>query len=494
MPSFELSRWLFLRLLGATYLVAFLSLAPQILGLVGADGLLPAALYLDRAREFYGSQSYAVLPTLGWVTTSDAALSGLCWGGVVLAVLAIGGAAPVATFWLLWLFYLSVTVLGQTFLSFQWDVLLLETGLIAGLYAPLGWWPGLGTARESHPLVRWLLWILVFKLMFLSGVTKLVSGDETWWGLTALTYHYQTQPLPTWTSWYAHHLPGWLHTLSAGVMFVIEIVVPFLALAPVRFRVVRAATCVLLCLFQMAIAATGNYGFFNLLTIVLCLTLLDDQHVTRLFPAAMRSKAALGKAIGEPRAWRWGVTAATFPIAVMSVITVWHGTTYASPHPEWSNTLVGLARPVRSINTYGLFRTMTTERPEIIVEGSLDGTTWTEYAFRWKPGELDRRPRFVQPHMPRLDWQMWFAALDPYGNQHWLRPMLDGLLANSSAVLGLLDEGGNPFPNTPPRYVRLMQYRYVFTTPDEHLRTQDWWRRELIAPLTGPVSLQNPPD
>ena len=493
MSGFQLSRWVFLRLIGVTYLLAFASLIPQIIGLVGVDGLLPATQYLERAKEFYGTDAYMLLPTLGWISASDAVLLGLCWGGVALSAVAILGIAPMLAFWFLWILYLSLTVLGQTFLSFQWDVLLLEAGLLASLYAPLGWWPALGKDGRAPVPVRWLLWLLLFKLMFLSGITKLVSGDETWRGLTALTFHYQTQPLPTWTSWYAHHLPAWLHTAATAVMFVIELVVPFLVLAPTRFRRTRATACGLLLLLQLGIAATGNYGVFNLLTAVLCLVLLDDQHFRWLLPKSVGQKASTDSPTEEPRPWRWGVTAVAIPIGVISMVTVWHGTTYASPHPGWSNDLVGLSRSLRSINSYGLFRTMTTERPELIVEGSMDGATWEEYSFRWKPGDLSRSPRFVQPHMPRLDWQMWFAALDPYGSRPWLNPMLDGLLENSQTVLGLMDQAGNPFPDDPPRYVRLMQYRYEFTTPDERLETGNWWRRELITPLTEQISRTGPP-
>ena len=484
--SFQLSRWVFLRLLGLTYLVAFASIAPQIIGLIGSDGLLPAAQYFERARDFYGTRAYYLLPGFGWLSASDGALHALCLGGIMLSVLGIAGIAPVATFWLLWASYLSLTVAGQTFLSFQWDVLLLETGLLASLYAPLGWWPTLGAERRAPAPIRWLLWALVFKLTFLSGITKLVSGDATWWGLTALTFHYQTQPIPTWTSWYAHNLPAWFQTVSVAVMFCIELIVPFLVFAPARFRRTRAVACVLLCLFQVTIAATGNYGFFNLLTIVLCLTLLDDEHISRLVPRTVATCGTSAIAGDEPRAWRLAVTGVALVIGFMSAITVWHESTYMGPHPEWSNRLSSVVRPIRSINGYGLFRTMTTERPEIIVEGSFDGTSWTEYAFRWKPGDVGRRPPFVQPHMPRLDWQMWFAALDPYGNQHWLTPMLDGLLENRPAVLGLLD--GNPFLHAPPRYVRLAQYRYDFTTPEEGRETGAWWRREFVGYLTEPVS------
>ena len=227
---------------------------------------------------------------------------------------------------MLWVFYLSLTVLGQTFLSFQWDVLLLETGLLAGLYAPLGWWPALGKDAQAPALIRWLLWFVLLKLMFLSGITKLVSGDETWWGLTALTFHYQTQPLPAWSSWYAHHLPAWLHMASTMMMFVVELAVPFVALAPSRFRRVRVTACVLLCLFQVAIAATGSYGFFNLLTVGLCIALLDDQHLRWLLPKGLGQQTDDGSPRGEPRRWRWGVTAVAVPIAVVSVVTLWHGT------------------------------------------------------------------------------------------------------------------------------------------------------------------------
>ena len=168
-PQFLLSRWLFLRLLGVVYLIAFASLATQIVGLVGPDGLLPIGSYLERAYEVYGADGYAVLPTLAWISGSDAFLQTLCWGGVALSAVAIAGIAPTLTFALLWALYLSLTVAGQTFLSFQWDVLLLETGLLACLYAPIGWWPHVATERQPLAAVRWLIWGLVFKLTFLSG-------------------------------------------------------------------------------------------------------------------------------------------------------------------------------------------------------------------------------------------------------------------------------------------------------------------------------------
>ncbi len=480
-PRFRLSRWLFLRLVAFVYLLAFASLTPQILGLEGADGLLPAADYLLRAADFYGAGAYYEFPTLAWLNPGDAGLLALGWAGMLTALLALAGCAPIVTFPLLWLLYLSLSVAGQTFLAFQWDTLLLEVGLLASLYAPLGWRPDLGGGRDPSDAARWLVWALAFKLTFLSGITKLVSGDPTWSGLTALTYHYQTQPLPAWTSWYMHHAPVWMHVGTAAVTLAVELLVPFLVLAPSRLRRTRVVACGLLCLLQLGIAATGNFGFFNLLAVVLYLALLDDTTLARCLPRSLKMRAEAGFLRLEPRPWRTLVALVAAVVAVLSTLALWHEATYRQPRDGWSHQVARLVAPFRSINGYGLFRSMTTSRPEIVVEVSLDGTDWREQPFRWKPGDPGRAPRFVQPHMPRLDWQMWFAALDPAGAEPWLQALMDGLLAGSPAVTGLLGEP--PFKDTPPRHVRLAYYRYEFTTPGEGRATGDWWRREPLGYL-----------
>ena len=251
--TFVRSRQLFLRLLGLVYLIAFVSLAVQIVGLVGAHGLLPVE----------------------W-PHSDLLLAALSWGGAAVALLLMAGIAPAASAALLWALYLTLTIAGQVFLEFQWDALLLETGLLAILYAPFTWRSRVAMDPEPPALVRWVLWFLAFKLTFLSGITKILSGDRTWANWTALTYHYETQPIPAWTSWYAHQLPASVHYWSTAGMFVIELLVPWLVFLPPRFRRVRAAAAALMASLQAGIAATGNYGFFNLLTIVLYLALLDD--------------------------------------------------------------------------------------------------------------------------------------------------------------------------------------------------------------------------
>jgi hypothetical protein len=495
-PAFNLSRWLFLRLLGVVYAIAFWSLGVQVVGLVGAHGLLPATTFLLRAHTAYGAKAYWLWPTLGWIASSDAALRCYAALGVCLSVLLVLGVAPQLILALLWLLYLSLSVLGQTFLSFQWDALLLETTLMALVYAPAVWRERPGKDPPASIVGRWLVWWLLFRLMFLSGTTKLASGDPTWRSLTALTYHYETQPLPVWTSWYAYHLPVWIHKLSALMMFGMEIGVPFLIFLPLTYRRTRLAACGLLVAFQLLIGATGNYGFFNLLAIVLCLALLDDETVARAVPARWRGR--LPQRGNGPGPWGGSVRlAAGGAIVMLSGVALVREIADTGPsrlprQPGWSDALLSTVAPLRSINGYGLFRVMSTQRPEIVVEASADSVHWDEYQFRWKPGAVNWRPRFVEPHQPRLDWQMWFAALDPRSAEPWLVPLLERLLQGEPSVTNLV--GRQPWGRGPPRYVRLAYYRYTFTGGAAKHATGAWWQREFVGYLTGALSLADFPE
>ena len=157
----------------------------------------------------------------------------------------------------------------------------------------------------------------------------------------------------------------------------------------------------------------------------------------------------------------------------------------------WTVAVLGPFEPLRngvapflSMVAYGLFAVMTTDRPEITVEGSRDGVTWVPYDFRWKPGEVRRRPRFTTPHMPRLDWQMWFAAFSrDCRSQPWFLAFEQRLLEGSPAVLGLLR--GNPFREGPPRYVRARLVRYRFTDRG----AQAWWQRDELGIYCPPSGL-----
>jgi hypothetical protein len=474
--TFVFSRRLFLCLLGAVYFIAFASLGVQITGLVGSHGILPITDLLTRARATLGAEAFREFPTLLWLSSDDAMLLFLCWGGAALSLLLIFGVAPVVTSALLWAFYLSLTVAGQVFLEFQWDMLLLEAGLLACLYAPLR-----SPGAEPNPIVRWVLWSLAFKLTFLSGITKLASGDPTWAAWTAMTYHYWTQPLPTWTSWYAAQAPVAVLYWSVPAMFAVELVAPFAIFLPPRFRKTRLAAAVLMILLQAGIGATGNYGFFNLLTIVLYLALLDDQTLGRRPTAPLDNVPPRA----EPRPWRLAVSIAAVAIACLSTVAFVReiqatAGTRAQIARSWPGRLLASVAPLRSINGYGLFRVMTTQRLELVIEVSGDDGNFREYEFRWKPGDPRRRPAFVEPHMPRLDWQMWFAALDPVDAGYWLDSMGRRILEGEPAVLRLL--GPSPL-STPPRRVRIAAYDYRFTTRAERAQSGAWWVRTFRGTL-----------
>jgi predicted DCC family thiol-disulfide oxidoreductase YuxK len=495
-PTHNLARWVFLRSLGLIYLIAFVSLWVQILGLVGSNGIQPVysamgAMQLNADAAHLGLNRYHLVPTLCWFKTTDGFLIFQCVAGATLAVLLIVGIAPAPCLFLLWLIYLSLTTVCREFLSFQWDNLLLETGFLAIFLAPLQLWPRLSRVPPPSRLVLWLLRWLLFKLMFQSGCVKLLSGDLAWRKFTALTFHYETQPLPTWIGWYAHQLPAWAQWVCAAAMFAIELLVPFLIFAPRR---PRQFACIVLVIFQALIFLTGNYCFFNLLTVALCLLLLDDAALKACLPARLRNSLCPAEPpqSGTPRdaslpdlqrstskRWKWPVQI-TVPLAAIAVVIslLQFSLMFRVPVP-WPRPLLAVyewLEPFRSFNSYGLFAVMTTSRLEIIIEGSDDGVAWRAYEFKYKPGDGKRRPRFVEPHQPRLDWQMWFAALGSYRQTPWLINCCARLLQGSPQVLALLER--NPFPTAPPRYIRAMAYDYHFTDFATRRQTGAWWRRQ----------------
>ncbi|HXR04233.1 MAG TPA: lipase maturation factor family protein [Verrucomicrobiae bacterium] len=538
-PTHLLTRWVFLRALGVIYLIAFVSLWMQIGGLIGHNGILPTDQFMTAVRQQcdahgIGIERYHLLPTLCWLDASDSALNFQCAAGSVLAALLIAGIAPVPCLVLLWLFYLSLATVGRDFLGFQWDNLLLETGFLAIFFAPLQLLPRVA-ATPSSPIVRpissfrllwqrgvaltfgdggvaatpppsrlvlWLLRLLLFKLMFSSGCVKLLSGDPNWRNLTALTFHYQTQPLPTWIGWYANQLPLCFQKFSCAAMFAIELGAPWLIFAPRRIRFLGGAAIASL---QVLILLTGNYTFFNLLTLALCLLLLDDFVCLKFTSAKFR--AAFVPVTRHPSTvarthWPHFITV---PLAVVvTILYVFQVSLTLGTRPAWLFPVAvadAWLQPFRTFSGYGLFAVMTTDRREIIVEGSNDGVNWLPYEFKYKPGDVDRRPAFVAPHQPRLDWQMWFAALGDARQNPWFVNFCERLLRGSPDVLSLLAK--NPFPGHPPHYIRAEFYDYRFTNFAERratgLRRAEaasstqagaWWQRELIGEYLPPISLQ----
>ena len=489
-PTYFWARRWFLRALGLIYLIAFVSFWVQVDGLVGSNGILPVNQFLPTVREQLGQGAYSLLPTLCWFNADNAFLHFLCGGGVVLSLFLIFGIAPAISLFALFAFYLSLTIAGQVFLSFQWDILLLETGFLSIFLAPWQLWQKRGQEPPVSRAALFLLKLLLFKLMVMSGVVKLTSGDDCWWNLTALDYHYWSQPLPTIFGWWADQHPEWFKHFSVGFCMAVEIIAPFFIWAPRRPRLIAAGLMIFL---QLVIALTGNYCFFNLLTLALCLLLIDDAVWRRNVRQDNRAVRAYSSGAPSDRALpsRLLMYGAIIMIIVSLPINAWLVFTAFKPDAEWPRRLAFAyehLEPFRIVNGYGLFRVMTKDRREIVIEGSADGIDWLPYEFKWKPGNVMRAPGWCAPHQPRLDWQMWFAALGTPERNPWFIRLAICLLEGKPDVIRLFAH--DPFPNQPPRYVRAILYRYRFTTAKEHRQTGAWWKSQELREYLPAVSLE----
>jgi hypothetical protein len=456
-------RSVFLRGLALIYLIAFASLLPQIHGLIGSHGILPAHDYLESLHADYGQSVYTLFPTLAWLNSSDTFLVGMVWAGIALAVMMLLGVLPLPATVGLWILYLSIDTVGQVFYSFQWDALLLEVGFAAILIAPWGWHPSYSAPVSRVGLL--VFTFLAFRLMLESGAVKLLSGDPTWRNLTALKYHYETQPLPTPMAWYANLLPLFFQKLSVVGVFIVELIAPFFYW--VRYRFLKTIAVLMSIALQLLIAITGNYTFFNLLTILLCLFVLA----------------------GKPSEWTPLIVSiagiALITLGALQLITM---TGILPQLPEPLAWVTFHAETFHVMSGYGLFAVMTTTRPEIVIEGSDDGQQWKAYEFKYKPGDVNRRLPWVAPYQPRLDWQMWFAALSSYRQNPWFSQLIVRLLEGEHAVTGLLAK--NPFPGKPPRLIRAVTYDYHFTDWSTRRRTGAIWTRSYVGEYLPAVSLR----
>lgn len=456
-PKYGLTSWIFLRSLALVYLFAFLSWLPQLPGLVGPDGLLPAG------------HAVAVLQFAALVgaAASIAAFAGRFVGPMLVAA---------------WIACFAVTRGAGDFGAFQWDSLLLEAGFLALFLAPFRRSRVEDGRVPASPTAVWLLRFLLFRVLFSSGLAKLLYGDPSWKDLTAVGRHLETQPLPTPLAWYAHALPGGALKTASFLTLVVEIAVPFLFFLPRRARVVGAAIAAV---YEICVIATGNYAFFAWLAMALCVMLLDDGDVERALPK-LKTKHR------HPSAPR-----SRFAFALTALVVVIGLTQAFSPFLRpWrpAAALASVASRLRLVSAYSLFATVPPTRQEIVIEGSDDGVEWKPYAFRHKPGDVKRAPGFVAPFQPRLDWHMWYAVIEPPEANPWFGRLMVLLLQGSKPALSLF--GGNPFPDAPPAYVRATLYRYRFTTPEERKLDGAWWRAAMrieYFPTTSLSSLQGGP-
>jgi lipase maturation factor 1 len=467
----DLVSWFFLRGLALIYFSAFASMALQIQGLIGENGILPIQLKLTEIAWFFPGSKFSVFPTLFWLDASDRALTAVCLAGMAASLVLLLAVFDRIALILCYCLYLSISVAGQEFTAFQWDIFLLEAGFLAIF---LTW---------GSEIIVFLYRFLIARFMFMGGLVKLASGDPSWLNLTALSYHYQTQPLPSPLAYYAYYLPQWFNKFCVAGVLVIEIIIPIFVFLPRRFRLFAAWSFIIL---QSSIILTGNYNFFNLLTILICLFLFDDEDFEKRLPSklvsAIRQKRPKPGFIAHAAAATWMcvifLTCATY---------IWIYNVKQKPD-ALLYSLVHITSAFSLINNYGPFAVMTKERPEIIVQGSIDGRNWRTYQFKYKPVNPDKKLSWNIPHQPRLDWQMWFAALDTPAQNPWFARFMKKLLEGSPQVLSLLAD--NPFQEKPPAYVSALLYRYFYTTPEQRAATGQIWQREYLGVYYPPSDSQ----
>ena len=479
--NYSLGFWFFARLTGLSYFFAFLSLYFQIPGLIGADGILPAQTMLSQGWRTLGPGVPWMLPSMAWIFgASDSSLGFLALAGLVASMLLAFGLLRPLSAALAWLCWLSFVNIGQDFLSFQWDTLLLEAGFLVIFLEKPGL-PSAAPGRDVPPtLLRISAWFLIFRLMLSSGLVKLLSGDPTWADLSAMSYHFFTQPIPNPLSWFVHQLPG--SSLATLVTLITELIIPFAVLIPdPRSRLIAGTSFLGL---MLLVALTGNYAYFNLLTAALSLTLIENRywprpvHLKKIplpwIPIPWRHLCSLAAVLQLSLAFPMLlVTAGLFPRVGVPVFNSWER----------------IFAPWHLTSGYGLFAVMTVRRPELVLEHSRNGTDWQPLLFRYKAGPPDRIPPQIAPLQPRLDWQMWFAALSAERGQlpGWFSEFVKKLRAGSPAVTGLLAPGQTTL--SPDTYLRIRLNQYRFTTPTERSATGHWWH---ITP--GPVLLVLSPE
>jgi len=483
-PTYWLTRFVILRLLGAIYAIAFLVAINQVVPLIGAHGLLPVNLFLRQVRDSLGSESagFIRLPSLFWFWHSDTALLTIAWIGFILACVVTAGFANAPLLTILWFCYMSFVHAGQDWYGYGWEIQLTETGFLAIFLCPLvdmRPFPKRAAPFLILILFRWL----AFRIMFGAGLIKL-RGDEIWRNSTALYYHFETQPIPGPLSRWFHFLP---HTaLKIGVWFnwLAELIAPLFVFWPKAGRHIAGAIIIL---FQVNLILSGNLSFLNWLTIVPALACFDDSFWERILPGPLVRKAASAAENAVPSkpmlATAWVVTTIIAVLSIQPVINMLSPT-------QIMNTSFD---PLDLVNTYGAFGTVGQQRLNVVFEGTTDEDTsdnahWKPYIYKGLPVLLDKRPPQIAPYQLRLDWQMWFAAMASPNEYPWTINLVSKLLHNDRDAVSLF--ASNPFSSKPPKYIRAVLYHYMFAKPGNPQGY--WWNRKRISLWIPPLSANDP--
>ncbi|MCW3090514.1 MAG: lipase maturation factor family protein [Ferruginibacter sp.] len=483
-PTYWLTRFMILRLLGVVYAIAFLVAINQIIPLIGSNGLLPVEIYLKRVSSALGSTGagFVRLPSLFWFWHSDTALLTVAWTGFVLSCIVVAGFANALLLAICWFLYMSFVHVGQDWYGFGWEIQLLETGFLAIFLCPLIDMRPFPRRAPPMPIIVLLRW-LIFRIMLGAGLIK-IRGDEIWSNGTALYHHFETQPIPGPLSRWFHFLPHSMLKIGVWFNWIAELIAPLFVFWP---RVARHIAGLVIVLFQLNLIFSGNLSFLNWLTIIPALACFDDGFWSRVLPYSLvlKAEAAADRAeASKPMiTTSWIVTAI---IAISSIQPIGN----MLSRGQIMNTSFD---PLDLVNTYGAFGTVGQERLNVVFEGtsdedSSDKANWKPYIYKGLPVSLNKRPPQIAPYQLRLDWQMWFAAMSSPEEYPWTLNLVSKLLHNDPAAASLF--AANPFPGTPPRYVRAILYRYSFAKPGNPQGL--WWNRERIGDWIPAMSATDP--
>ena len=478
-----LTRFLLLRLLGLVYLMAFLTWVNQGRALVGQHGLLPAQRELAAIAQQLGGRvhGFAQLPSLFWIADSDAVMFGAGWVGVALSAVVLAGYANALILLALFLLQVSLLPVGQIFYGFGWELQLCETGFLCVFLVPL--LDGRPFPRRApSPIVIWLLRWLIVRIMWGAGLIKL-RGDPCWRDLTCLDYHFATQPIPNPLSPLFHALPPLAHKIGVLFNHVAELAAPFFVFGPRRMRHVAAAVMAAL---QVILIASGNLAFLNWLTLVPIIACCDDGVWRHVLPARLLAHVEAAADAAQPsKPTRYAAIALAAVVGILSVPAVLN---LASGKQAMNTSFTRL--PL--VNSYGAFGSVGRERDELIFEGTSDreitaATVWKPYQWKCKPGDPDRAPCWMSPYHRRLDWLAWFAAMSSPERYPFMAHLVWKLLENDRPTLSLL--ATNPFPDAPPRHIRVDLYRYEMSPPT----AKTWWTRTRLDSWLPPLSKDDSP-
>lgn len=482
-PTYWLTRFMILRLLGIIYAVAFLVAINEILPLIGSDGLTPIGIFLDQVSKGLGSSAagFVRLPSIFWWFHSDAALLVSAWIGFILSIIVVAGYANVPLLAILWFLYMSFVHVGQEWYGYGWEIQLTETGFLAIFLCPLLEMRPFPKHPPPFPIIVLFRW-LIFRIMLGSGLIK-IRGDEIWRNGTALYYYFETQPIPGPLSRWFHFLPHSILKIGVWFNFLAELIAPFFAFGP---RLARHIAGIIMILLQLTIILSGNLSFLNWLTIIPALACMDDRFWSQILPNAIVAKAKTAAADAQPSTPM--MTTAWVVTVIVALLTIQPAFNLLSAGQVMNTSY----DPLDLVNTYGAFGSVGEERMNVIFEGTNDenagdSSDWKPYMYRGLPVALDKRPTQIAPYQLHLDWQMWFASMSTADEYPWTLNLIWKLLHNDPKAVNLF--AVNPFPQKPPKYIRAVLYHYSFAKPGNAQGL--WWKREKVSVWLPPLSVND---